>query len=277
MDDGLRLAFFMYIGTSALFAVMIGALNRAKLQRYLVCWSLYWLLLAVSYVGLYLMLRIAVEPFIGLYTVALVASVLMLHAGGRDILALTHNQRRWFVVYGLVIGTTAVLWFLPVDMAMHIVFVSWCLSFFYALTGWMFVRLQGRIQRAFSVALFFLALSVLLYGVFAGNPTVQTTLFAMNGFSGILIGLSMINLHYQQLALRDAQQTAKLLGMSYLDSLTALHNRNYYETMLNTYDHEALLPLSIIMIDLNHLKIVNDTYGHHIGDHMIKQVADWLK
>lgn len=277
MEESLELTFFMYVGSSLLFTMMIGALNRNKVRDYLVFWSLYWLFLAVSYVGLYLMLRRSIEPWIGLYTLTLVASGIVLHAGSRALLKSALPTKPWYAVYGIVLIMTSLLWVFPSSILAQTALVSMVLACFYALTAILFVQMKGKQHTTLAAALFFLACSILLYSFFTDNQTVQSILFAMNGFSGVLIGLSMIGVHHHHATLNDTYRTAKLLGMSYTDTMTALHNRNYYESMLSSYDQAELLPLSIMMIDLNHLKRVNDRYGHAMGDRMIKQVAHWLK
>ncbi len=64
------------------------------------------------------------------------------------------------------------------------------------------------------------------------------------------------------------------------DNLTGLSNREAYnkrieETLANLrrYDVEA----SIMVCDIDHFKKVNDTFGHHIGDMVLKKVAELLK
>ena len=54
--------------------------------------------------------------------------------------------------------------------------------------------------------------------------------------------------------------------MSLHDSLTGLYNRNFIEEEMKRLNTERQLPISIIMADLNGLKLINDTYGHRVGD-----------
>ncbi len=64
---------------------------------------------------------------------------------------------------------------------------------------------------------------------------------------------------------------------SFHDRLTGLYNRHFMEEELERLDTRRQLPISIIMADLNGLKLVNDTYGHHTGDKMLKRAANLLK
>ena len=76
---------------------------------------------------------------------------------------------------------------------------------------------------------------------------------------------------------RDISERKKieqnLAYLSYHDQLTGLYNRRYYEEELVRLGTEDNLPLSIIMGDVNGLKYINDRYGHHLGDELLKKSA----
>ncbi len=69
----------------------------------------------------------------------------------------------------------------------------------------------------------------------------------------------------------------KLLFLSYHDHLTGLHNRRFFEQELIRLDAKQNLPLSIIMCDVNGLKLVNDSFGHDSGDELLKNTAEIIK
>ncbi|TDY61592.1 PAS domain S-box-containing protein/diguanylate cyclase (GGDEF)-like protein/putative nucleotidyltransferase with HDIG domain [Aminivibrio pyruvatiphilus] len=64
---------------------------------------------------------------------------------------------------------------------------------------------------------------------------------------------------------------------SFKDPLTGLYNRAFFEEELKRLDCDRQLPLSIIMGDLNGLKMANDAFGHQVGDALLKAAAKVLR
>ena len=65
--------------------------------------------------------------------------------------------------------------------------------------------------------------------------------------------------------------------LSFHDYLTGLYNRRFFEEQLLKLDNDKNLPLSIIMLDVNGLKLTNDAFGHEMGDALLKKVAEIMK
>ncbi|MDZ7838511.1 MAG: diguanylate cyclase [Actinomycetota bacterium] len=63
---------------------------------------------------------------------------------------------------------------------------------------------------------------------------------------------------------------------SFHDKLTGLYNRSYFEEELKRLDTRRQLPLSIIMGDLDGLKLINDAFGHLEGDKLLVKTAKLL-
>ncbi|MFW5790268.1 MAG: diguanylate cyclase domain-containing protein [Bacillota bacterium] len=73
------------------------------------------------------------------------------------------------------------------------------------------------------------------------------------------------------------EQEAEKDFILYHDSMTGLYNRRFFEEEFKRLDTERQLPMSIIMADLNGLKIINDSFGHQKGDQVLKAAAKILK
>jgi two-component system cell cycle response regulator len=79
-------------------------------------------------------------------------------------------------------------------------------------------------------------------------------------------------------SLRDNVQAA--IELAVVDSLTGLNNRRYLETHLASALDQAAhkgRPLSLMILDIDHFKMVNDTYGHDAGDEVLKVFAQRIK
>jgi len=70
---------------------------------------------------------------------------------------------------------------------------------------------------------------------------------------------------------KDAE--ANLLHISNHDFLTGLYNRRFFEAEMKRADTESQLPLSVMIGDINGVKLVNDAFGHSEGDRLISQSA----
>lgn len=70
---------------------------------------------------------------------------------------------------------------------------------------------------------------------------------------------------------------SEMLYLSYHDHLTGLHNRRFFEQELKRLDVTQNLPISIIMFDVNGLKLVNDSFGHDAGDLLLKKAAEAIQ
>ncbi len=69
----------------------------------------------------------------------------------------------------------------------------------------------------------------------------------------------------------------ELVYLSVHDHLTGLYNRRFFEQELRNLDTPENLPLSIIMCDVNGLKLINDSFGHDSGDTLLKKAADTIR
>jgi two-component system cell cycle response regulator len=70
------------------------------------------------------------------------------------------------------------------------------------------------------------------------------------------------------------------LELSVIDQLTGLYNRRYMNNQLEQLMQRSLMggrPVSVMMVDIDHFKSVNDTYGHDVGDEVLQEMASRLK
>ncbi len=74
---------------------------------------------------------------------------------------------------------------------------------------------------------------------------------------------------------REKQREIEFL--SYHDYLTGLYNRRYSAIAMKIMDTKENLPITILTLDVNGLKLTNDAFGHSMGDRLLCIVADILK
>ncbi len=77
----------------------------------------------------------------------------------------------------------------------------------------------------------------------------------------------------------EVEAVRKLYETSVRDALTGLYNRRHLDERMETefaYAVRHRLPLSCLVLDIDHFKKVNDTYGHAAGDAVLKEVATFV-
>ncbi len=74
----------------------------------------------------------------------------------------------------------------------------------------------------------------------------------------------------------DQQASRSIYEMSIRDGLTNLYNRRYFDERLSSeyaFAARHRTPLCVLMVDVDHFKQVNDRYGHHAGDMVLRRIA----
>ena len=94
--------------------------------------------------------------------------------------------------------------------------------------------------------------------------------------------MNSVNLPIAFNQMRDgiAERETRIMDLAYLDRLTGLPNRALFNDRLQQAIIVALRlghPLSVMMMDLDRFKYVNDTLGHHIGDLLLREVGNRLR
>lgn len=88
-------------------------------------------------------------------------------------------------------------------------------------------------------------------------------------WSRVLISLTDIT------ARKKAEAYLEFLGRH--DALTKLHNRAYYDEEIARLTRKGPFPVSVIVADLNGLKLVNDSFGHAAGDDLLRRAGETLR
>ncbi len=75
----------------------------------------------------------------------------------------------------------------------------------------------------------------------------------------------------------EKENQRQIKFMNYHDKLTGLYNRNYLEEEIKRLNTRRQHPISVIMGDVNGLKLVNDAFGHQTGNQLLKSIAEAFK
>ena len=97
-------------------------------------------------------------------------------------------------------------------------------------------------------------------------------LFIVLGITFVLL-IALITIIKSKSKKKDITKEDK---MKFIDVMTSLKNRNYLNYNIKTWEENVIYPQSIVIIDLNNIKYINDNYGHAEGDEVIKKAASVL-
>lgn len=84
----------------------------------------------------------------------------------------------------------------------------------------------------------------------------------------------------QRYATELRQSLTQTLQLAVVDDLTGLYNRRYFDRHLNmllSKAQEQERSMALMMVDLDHFKSVNDTYGHDVGDMVLREFSERLQ
>jgi diguanylate cyclase (GGDEF)-like protein len=78
------------------------------------------------------------------------------------------------------------------------------------------------------------------------------------------------------IALRNAELVDRLRAQATIDPLTGCHNRRGFDEILSVEFARARRynrPLSVVLLDIDHFKHINDDFGHEVGDHALQRIG----
>lgn len=129
------------------------------------------------------------------------------------------------------------------------------------------------------------ALTQLLNDQYAVDHTVEKPLLRKDGTTfWANISVSRIRFNQEDIYMStviDISERKKAEEMmhylNYHDQTTGLNNRQYYESHIEKVDVEGNYPLTLIKIDINGMKLINDAFGYEMGDTLVKKVVSLIK
>ena len=226
----------------------------------------------------YMSLYIAPVPFLGFmydYVKKLSNNILTI------IFKILFSTQFLFTVIGIALHTadivhaSSLLNYLHLLMAMHLVFFIYI--FFKN------IKLNQLKKRSYSIGLLLFAITT-LYDIAEYHflRKIGYDILNIKGISsiGITIFLAVLALDvFSDITKKLMEDNEKeiLIRNAYTDQLTGLYNRHYCTEYMSNLDNEENTNYSLIIFDLNNLKVTNDTLGHSVGDLFIKESSLIIK
>jgi diguanylate cyclase (GGDEF)-like protein len=277
-------------------AALLGILYVYRGRAFIVYWVFGWLLLAAS---LYLQslgyvatpagqIRIGVGQLLAIWSAGL------FYLGAR---AFPAAALRWDGV--LKVAAVTAVWFLvsPLGVPLYLVLVSGASARAFLLTsaGQQYLQLFKRTRHAgaatVGIGLALLAASAIVMAVLtmdgAATGAVQYRALAFNAVVNIFVAFGMHLLTFEDMT-GELRRTNRELAAAHeevhrlaiTDPLTGCHNRRFFEQI---EPHELQRhrrygsPLSVMFVDVNRLKQLNDTLGHQAGDTALREIGALLR
>ena len=178
----------------------------------------------------------------------------------------TYHLRRWCLfylvslyavtIYALASPTTSITvfsWVMVMPVTAHLLLGRWWGGMFSA---------------------FYLAVAAGLFLWRFGTTVVVSSPGATANVLAVTAWSYMFSHFYEASRERAEQQLSQ---QALTDSLTGLANRAQLEQAFQRLASEGALPLSVLMLDLDYFKRINDEHGHATGDAVLRQVAETLR
>jgi len=159
------------------------------------------------------------------------------------------------------------------------------------MTGWAFKEAQGKLLKD----VFLLhhpetrkPEDILMVARQTGNGNHRRGLMITKSGEEVILNNSIATVRLQSgetkgyvIVFRDITESVrkqkKIEYLSFHDELTGLYNRRYVEDAIKRLDTVRNLPFTVMIVDMNNLKLTNDIFGHEMGDRIIREAANLLR
>jgi len=211
------------------------------------------------------------DPDSGLITLYLriAAILIMLASAALARFSRSHMQLLWLIGIMIGVGTIAT--------ATSLLLVKQ--GYFYGYCGLlMFMTLSAcfALSRAHALAIYS-PLAIIVLAIMSVAGVHGLLLWSNSVFLLMALVASVMSAHYLDKLARQAYQIGHYLeNIAQRDPLTKLSNRRaVYQRSYALISGSLLVqkPLAVLMVDIDHFKIINDTYGHEVGDDVLMDVA----
>jgi diguanylate cyclase (GGDEF)-like protein/hemerythrin-like metal-binding protein len=294
MIDALTLNFALIVLSTVYFLMSLIIYNIRR-EKYLLYYSLTFITLTLTYV-LLLYQKSFPDWFSFVFTNILVAlSQLFIVISVRLLYKLKPIEPRFFVLIVVLAISLVFFTYNIFSLSYRVITLSLYMSInlidLLIVTNKHKHKVHANINKIISTVLVLSSFVWLTRIVFALTSTIQVKYLVDQGVSTAayyLIAMVTVSIWFSLFIWLDStqsvnvieQKNVELSELALVDNLTNLSNRHYFD-----HDIEFLIAttirnkskLTLLMIDLDRFKLVNDTFGHLVGDSVLKQTAQILK
>jgi len=268
---------------------LVGAMALGLDRRSAIQWAGYALLTGASLVLFVVSVQTRSEETRALGNVCITLGVMLMQRGVRQFVGLAAPLWLYAALLAFVLGVS---WFgMPVQNgAFRVAVISNLLGLLCLATAWdvfAYVRRKLELRWGFWLALPLVA-GALVFLVRGGRAVLspETVVAEVTGNSPLNIGAAVVFLvtalvfHLTLMALVVARLMAELRRLSRHDGLTELLNRRAVDDLLQEEARRAvrsMRPFSVLMVDADYFKAINDRFGHAAGDEALRHLAQILR
>lgn len=178
----------------------------------------------------------------------------------------TPHLRRWSLTYLIVLHTGTLFGFMSPQTSITI--FTWILVM-PVLAHLLLGRWLGGLMSLFYVGVS----TAIFFWRFGDAPSVGTPGSVANLATAVACSFVFSHVYEASRELAERQ----LSQMALTDPLTGLANRAQLEQVFSRVVQQRALPVTLVMIDLDYFKRINDEYGHDTGDAVLREIATTLR
>lgn len=202
-----------------------------------------------------------------------------------DLIALIFSLKRiWVTAVKLTVFLFIIYFILPIAWFLSGNLDTFTIAYFFLSTIIVNYLFTGKTRWFLSISLIILFLALLFWSHLNSKPfpTVSPRLRYQDTFIevpitllGSTILLSIFSNAFRRERTKLKEYSEILERLTKTDDLTGLYNRRYLFSLLEKYK-ENNQSVSVILLDIDNFKQINDTFGHEAGDKAIKRFSDCL-
>jgi len=263
------------IGSALLFLLFTLIYHIFK-QKHLMLFSWLYFLLFISNIVIIIYMNQEVPIFLILYFSLTIGASYFLYSGTKVYYKL--KQKPYEAIGLIILFTFSIAFsFFPTTELIGLSLLMICSLWFYVISSVIYYRYGINKEKCMSGLLLILILMTFIKPYFIESIIISQWISLIQGYLGLLLALGLIGIHLNKTHNEILEQKQQLTYLSNHDSLTDVYNRTYMKEFLADTSSIKKLPLVIAMMDMDNLKVINDSYGHDAGDQAIVSFAREIK